>query len=93
MSYTPCTPGEHLQMVQWVTEILGPEKAKIWWTVPNPLLANVSPQEFLNVYQERKLYNFIQDAKENNDAAHRFRDAADARGDDPARAQDSGPGT
>lgn len=64
------TPTQRLMMAHWVREILGTEKAPIWWQTENPLLGGVKPWHMtLNERTEAKLYRFIENAFENNRAA------------------------
>ena len=64
------TPDQREQMAKWVREILGPEKARQWWTTKNPMLGKVSPWTMsLSFRGEQKLYDFIKDAYDNNRAA------------------------
>lgn len=49
-----------------VIEILGEEKAKIWWTQRNPHLGNMIPIEMLAFGIAHKLFAFIEDALEDH---------------------------
>lgn len=64
------TADQRKQMSTWVREILGPEKAELWWKAKNPMLGNATPWMMcLEARREVKLYHFIEDAYENNRAA------------------------
>jgi hypothetical protein len=46
-----------------VREIIGPEKALLWWVTPNPMLGNIEPQ-MLAAWRPEQLATFIRDAHE-----------------------------
>ena len=49
-------------MTAWVREMLGPEKALVWWRTINPMLGSLSPAEMVMMGREQKLYDFIYDS-------------------------------
>jgi len=58
---------QHREMLNTVRDILGPDKATRWWMTPNPLLGHLTPfMMSLKPDTERKLYEFIKDASEDN---------------------------
>lgn len=57
-------PEQRKEMAEMVREILGPEKAVLWWTTPNPMLGNIAPAWLSSSGTEDKLYRFIKDAYE-----------------------------
>lgn len=62
-------------MVRMVKEILGSEKALLWWTTPNPMFGGISPMFLCAGPSEGKVRNFILDAYENHLAAEKAKAA------------------
>lgn len=56
-----------------VIEILGEEKAAIWWQISNPYLGNVSPNKMLKWGREQKLFRFIESALEDERIVRKIR--------------------
>lgn len=52
--------------VQYVTHLLGPEKANQWWKCPNPLFGGKSPFEMILWGHVAKVRKFINDARAAN---------------------------
>jgi len=44
-----------------------PQKAVLWFKIPNPLLGNVAPRDMIRVGRFQKLHRFIQTALEENE--------------------------
>lgn len=63
------TPEQRVEMVGMVKEILGPEKALLWWKTPNPMFGGISPMWLCAGPGERKVRAFILDAYEDHKAA------------------------
>lgn len=55
-------PEQRAAMAAMVLEILGPEKANLWWQTPNPMLGGVKPYYMVLMNREESLFSFIDDA-------------------------------
>jgi hypothetical protein len=42
------------------------EKARLWYTTPNPLLGEISPNQMIAIGREEKLNDFIDSSLEGN---------------------------
>lgn len=58
---------ERADLNQFVLDFLGPRKARLWWITANPMFGGVSPAALIAVGREEKVYEFIRDAKENEE--------------------------
>lgn len=60
-----------------VREILGEDKAALWWTAPNPNFGGITGMQMLELSRRTRdrLYGFIQDAYESEQIAQAMRAA------------------
>lgn len=61
------TDQERMDLNQFVVDFLGPYKARLWWITANPMFGNISPAALIAVGRESCVYNFIRDAKEDEE--------------------------
>lgn len=52
------------QAKEFVIEVLGEEKAKLWWITKNPHLGGVEPAYMITIGREEKLLQWIENIKE-----------------------------
>jgi len=60
---------EFLALVPLVEEVLGKEKARLWWTTRNPMFGDITPAIMVAAGRYEKVRKFIEDAVEENRAA------------------------
>lgn len=61
------TDWERGELNQFVRDFLGPYKARLWWISANPMFGGVSPAALIAAGRDDAVYDFIRDAKENEE--------------------------
>lgn len=61
------TDWERGELNQFVVDFLGPYKARLWWITASPAFGGFSPAALLAVGREETVYDFIREAKENEE--------------------------
>lgn len=62
----PMNTEERKSLELYVCQLLGGEKAALWWTTNNPMLGNISPDDMIRFGRGDNLYRFIAAARECN---------------------------
>ena len=57
---------ERASCEQYVRDLLGSEKAGLWWTTPNPMFGGLTPDSLMRRGRSEKVYKFIAAAREAN---------------------------
>lgn len=58
------TKEQRIEMERMVEEVLGPEKALLWWKTPNPMFGGIAPMWLCGNGGESKVRSFILNAYE-----------------------------